>query len=151
MNENDKRVHEEPSDYIASEYDDGWFIERSDPDNIIMLVVVGGPFSTERDAEAAPELASLAGNTGGSMTDRWIPVTERLPEESGWYLVAWEDLINLDPHQPKVDFFHSSIGEWETNHHVSRVIAWMPIPPYEQTEERSKWFDVLDEEERQGI
>jgi hypothetical protein len=37
---------------------------------------------------------------------KWVDVKERLPEESDWYLVRFEDLINHDPQKPRVEFFH---------------------------------------------
>ena len=49
---------------------------------------------------------------------RWIPVSERLPEEDGLYLVYTEE-------QPFVCSFKD--GEF----FIDEVIAWMPLPePY---------------------
>jgi hypothetical protein len=66
----------------------------------------------------------------------WIPVTERLPEENGRYIVAYEDATSV------LDFFngkwffpwHSSPGciAWEEE---GTIQAWMPMPepPKEET------------------
>ena len=50
---------------------------------------------------------------------RWIPVTERLPEESGEYLVAIGSLICFS-------WFFKDDCVWSFN----EVIAWMPLPSH---------------------
>ena len=51
---------------------------------------------------------------------RWIPVTERLPEESNEYLVStvWEDVTT--------DYFRTDSG-WMT-FEKKEILAWMPLP-----------------------
>ena len=54
---------------------------------------------------------------------RWIPVAERLPEESNEYLVStvWEDVTT--------DYFRTDSG-WMT-FEKKEILAWMPLPqPY---------------------
>lgn len=54
---------------------------------------------------------------------RWIPVSERLPEEEGLYLVYTEE-------QPFVCSFED--GEF----FIDEVLAWMPLPePYKAESE----------------
>ena len=56
---------------------------------------------------------------------RWIPVSERMPEESGWYIVTVED--ETDTHLRWFSTLHGF--EWEEK---DNTIAWMPLPkPYE--------------------
>ena len=58
---------------------------------------------------------------------RWIPVTERLPEEDGRYLCAYKNDAYGDG--ICIDFGLYEDGEW----YVSGAIAWMPLPkPYEE-------------------
>lgn len=53
---------------------------------------------------------------------RWIPVSERLPED-GRYLCDYGDCI---------DFGQIHNGKW----YVDGVIAWMPLPqPYKEESE----------------
>ena len=59
------------------------------------------------------------------ITPRWIPVTERLPEESGEYLVAIGSLICFS-------WFFKDDCVWSFN----EVIAWMLLPePSKEGEE----------------
>ena len=70
---------------------------------------------------------------------QWIPVTERLPEKEGRYLVTIESgrVVEIDWGDPDIDLtkekvFHKWDSEmwqcWEPN-----VIAWMPLPePYKE-------------------
>lgn len=69
-------------------------------------------------------------NVPAADTPRWIPVTERLPEEDGDYLVTYTDggvtgvgssiyIQRVDGSEPYWDYFS--------------VIAWMPLPePYKE-------------------
>ncbi len=51
-------------------------------------------------------------------TGKWIPVSERLPEEKGMYLVTVQDYVLMEQ--------WSGTGWWAT-----RPTAWMPLPePY---------------------
>lgn len=55
-------------------------------------------------------------------TQRWIPCSERLPKESGFYLVSTTDCITI------MEF----IGGWISQNLGScnwYVKAWMPLPP----------------------
>ena len=55
--------------------------------------------------------------------DKWIPVSERLPEEDGCYLVTTTGTNN-----DIIDIAHYTEGIW---HKASRIKAWMPLPsPY---------------------
>jgi hypothetical protein len=65
----------------------------------------------------------------GSMPtiNRWIPVTERLPDKNGRYLCTYKNEDGIC-----VDFGLYEDGEW----YVSGATAWMPLP--ESYEEGAK-------------
>ena len=67
--------------------------------------------------------------------DRWIPVTERMPEENERYIICYEDATTF------LDYFN---GKWffplgkhaMACEETGTIIAWRPLPePY--TEEES--------------
>lgn len=61
---------------------------------------------------------------------KWIPVTERLPEKDGWYLVTIHDshdnlMILMAKYYPNLKTFEGFVRE------ALDAIAWMPFPkPY---------------------
>ena len=75
----------------------------------------------------------------------WIPVSERLPEKPGQYLVFYHGVViknNIDlmwygkPSMPNIEvnrkkkYFYRSDSEWGDIIY-DEVIAWMPLPdPY---------------------
>ena len=66
--------------------------------------------------------------------DRWIPVTERLPEENGTYLACYEDATVL------LDWFNGKWFFYRTNPAVEEtgtIIAWRPLPEAFEVEEES--------------
>ena len=74
-------------------------------------------------------------------TPRWIPVTERLPETYGKYLVTLEDegyrsVMSLYYGRiNRIDTFYDSDSEYG-DIQWDGVIAWMPLPsPYKEGEE----------------
>ena len=59
---------------------------------------------------------------------RWIPVSERLPEEEGVYLVTTTGMNN-----DIIDIAYYTEGIW---HKASRINAWLPLPkPYKAESE----------------
>lgn len=65
--------------------------------------------------------------------DRWIPVTERLPEENGTYLACYEDATVL------LDWFNGKWFFYRTNPAVEEtgtIIAWRPLPEAYEAEEK---------------
>jgi hypothetical protein len=60
----------------------------------------------------------------------WIPVSERLPEESGYYIATTHDGVGRRTTFVK---YQKKAKSWELTGARSywRVIAWMPLPePY---------------------
>ncbi len=62
---------------------------------------------------------------------KWIPVSERLPEESLNSVIGW------DKYRERCCFVVYINGHWEIpgTQEVVKIVAWMPLPePYKQTE-----------------
>ncbi|MDD3253930.1 MAG: DUF551 domain-containing protein [Lachnospiraceae bacterium] len=60
----------------------------------------------------------------GQMLTGWIPVEERFPDKTGWYLVTYCNGQNVD----MAHYYYDS-ARWGGN--VNDVSAWMPLPePY---------------------
>ena len=66
--------------------------------------------------------------------DRWMPVTERLPEENGRYIICYEDATTF------LDYFN---GKWffplgkhaMACEETGTIVAWRPLPePYTEEE-----------------
>lgn len=57
----------------------------------------------------------------------WIPCSERLPSESGWYLITVQGYETV----ADMDWYYTSWGAWNGVSSEQQVIAWMPLPtPY---------------------
>lgn len=64
--------------------------------------------------------------------ERWIPVTERLPEENGRYIICYEDTTTF------LDYFN---GKWffplgkhaMACEETGTIVAWRPLPePFQE-------------------
>ena len=67
------------------------------------------------------------------ITDRqqeWMPCSERLPKESGQYLVT----AGIEQRQVAKGYYSAEYGRWYA---VSDVSAWMPLPePWEGADDK---------------
>lgn len=79
----------------------------------------------------------------GQERDRWIPVTEKLPDKSKDYLVTnyiekWGDKITETCEAFYVyndPIYKTSYWCGSENHKLGKVIAWRPLPePYQEEE-----------------
>ena len=85
--------------------------------------------------EEAEELDSFERSQVGKMLKelneeqrkhRWIPVEERLPEESLNSVIGW------DKYRERCCFVQYYAGSWHLGDESVRIIAWMPLPePYQ--------------------
>lgn len=65
-------------------------------------------------------------------TSDWIPVTERLPEEYGWYLCSRYNHEEL----PTIDMWYFSIHDSLESAQGTGIVAWMPLPEAYKGEEK---------------
>ena len=69
------------------------------------------------------------------MNDGWIPVGERLPEESGYYRVTVKDkelggITEETAWFAYVDDYDMDESEWRELYEYEEVIAWRELAPY---------------------
>ena len=63
---------------------------------------------------------------------RWIPTSERLPDEDGEYYAA---VYDTDENYKYMDIAEFEDGIWQYKDYV-KVLAWMPLPePYKMESE----------------
>jgi hypothetical protein len=63
---------------------------------------------------------------------RWIPTSERLPEEDGEYYAT---VYDTDENYKYMDIAELEDGIWQYKDYV-KVLAWMPLPePYREVRE----------------
>ena len=60
-------------------------------------------------------------------SNRWIMVTERVPEKDGFYLVTVDGSI-CGQDEPITTISEFSNGKWLEGQDEDPVIAWMPFP-----------------------
>lgn len=76
----------------------------------------------------------------GSMNDGWIPVEDRLPEESGYYRVTVKnkelgDITEETAWFAHADDYETDGSEWREIYEFEKVIAWRELDPYKGHEE----------------
>lgn len=81
----------------------------------------------------------------------WIPVSERLPEEYGEYLITWttsqskRPFIGISEGEVTSEYDHEHnrfkfewlLEDYVKNYPDVKVIAWMPLPKQYEPQERS--------------
>lgn len=85
---------------------------------------------------------------------KWIPCSERLPEEEGLYPVVingTEPVLSVEYEQGFAMGYYAPIDEaWEIDGHEElihdlEVLAWFELPPYEENE---SWVTEVEEVEK---
>ncbi len=82
-------------------------------------------------------------NASARLQAEWVPVTDRLPDENDTYFAMYRfPGSDAGPFPCTAEFFpenHEDPEWWLIEKGVSdsaEVVAWMPIPPYNQTEDK---------------
>lgn len=96
------------------------------------------------DAERQGLILQLPCKEVNGMNNKWIPVTERLPED-GIDVLVWFEYFRYGDYNRlfrKIGISYTYNGEWsgfvngQSGWRQLKVIAWMPLPePYEEREE----------------
>lgn len=86
--------------------------------------------------EAMEKLAKIEDAEDTNVLSKWIPCSERLPEESDYYMACIYDEEIDDYDYRKTWFAHKDDydmdeSEWRELQSFEKVIAWLPLPePY---------------------
>ena len=87
------------------------------------------------------EMKNIVANAKAKFVPKLIKVEDRLPEESGLYLILCREentLHNTVEFNPYLDMYYpnsnpTSWERWSNDYYdKSKVVAWMPIPKYEE-------------------
>ena len=100
------------------------------------LVAVQGRIKALPPVQSEPKSYRMGYQAGYAAAQRWIPCSERLPEENGQYLITVKY-----KHVDSYEDIYAEHGEWIDGRwdmfsfghcgEVEDIIAWMPLPaPY---------------------
>lgn len=112
-------------------------------------ITVQGEELTEEKCKEAVEIATEAISCSDN-PNRWIPVSERLPESSGVYIVTREFSDGFECADLTDACYFDGTSTWHNDNRINhgreyvdkKIKAWMPLPePYEtESEECDKEF-----------
>jgi len=83
---------------------------------------------------------------------QWIPVSERLPEDTGWYLITFKaygggDVVSeLSYRKPENYWTDADISRKLLDN--NEIVAWMPIPKPDEVKIEKTKTEIEDEIER---
>lgn len=85
------------------------------------------------------DVKEIVNQTAAEYNNGWIPVEERLPEESNYYCVTTENMETGDRIEQRIWFAHKDDydieeSEWREICGYEKVIAWRHSEPYQKGE-----------------
>lgn len=88
------------------------------------------------DGEPISDVCDALGMAIKALQDDWIPVSERLPEKNGNYIVSLEDAVDTSASFFNGKWFMQAFDSISREYGEHEVFAWKPLPaPYKESEE----------------
>ena len=87
-----------------------------------------GYWSPNKKQELVDRLAMYEDREENDEFGKWIPISERLPEEEDYILLSFANYIGRYEHDGENDKFYPGDDEETYAHYGLIVNAWMPLP-----------------------
>ena len=92
-------------------------------EKLVELIESARYWGSNTSEEIADHLIS-----NGVTVQEWISVEDRLPKDSGYYLVVYQDKYNGSISIAFDMYVKCKAGEWWENDFMRDVTHWMPLP-----------------------
>lgn len=134
-----KRLRELQEVYAECDYSCGECLKNGQcvkyDDDVLQKICVQAAAAIEELSRENESLAKSVNEASDILRRRWIPVTERLPNCNGCYLVWRPHFFGGEIGMPSICYFdgsntwHDSYGvDFERILHPDDVTHWMPLP-----------------------
>ena len=93
-----------------------------------LMAILRNPIYPHLDVDPIEALADYLIDSGVTVGDKWIPLSERLPDKSGEVLVCTRHDFYKTTNIAKAMFKKGSGGFYGQGGHWANVTHWMPLP-----------------------
>lgn len=95
-----------------------------------LMEILRNPIYPHLDDDPIESLADYLLDNGVTIGGKWIPVSERLPDRSGEYLVCTKNDFYKTRKMAKAIFKKNSSGFYGQGGHWANVTHWMQLPEF---------------------
>ena len=108
---------------------EAWFSTR--PDFKVLAGMFRNPFSRKANGSYESSVVRTAFDSWQAAIPQWISVDERLPDESGEYLVFLQDKYLAYQY---IALWSCDSKEWSCGQSISKITYWKPLDPPPQVQ-----------------